>query len=727
MRLLRFLISFLMVAVGCFSYSTAFGDEIGNSVKEIDMIDKGGAVIVLGQSPRILVRFSELNGAQKIQFILNQKKISNVLVKSNSDFSEIPSQFEAELEFQQPLLNIAILKPLTENANLLSVLAEIGKRNNGPKLDALIVTAYFMPRSEHPENAVRWYAIKSGSSLVEVTAKMKGSGVIVLVDGQPRILTNSHILFGQKSAVLKLFTETDFNREIKASVEFDNPLADFVILKPLINDNNLVQELTKQGRANINFCKLNSASCINGMEWATAEADFNLPLAVAVVNSKIINVPNITPWVSGLVKDDYIAGIYSNIIASPIFSRPGMSGGAIFDRLRFRGLITKVQLDATPLAYSIPVEEIAKILNVQYFESVESSIKKLPSARWKFGKSGEGIEVMFNGQLIEATSISGTIKSGGGEIGSGGDSLDQSPYWHIRSPRIGFNIENLLQIADLMTANPFVHKKSQLKINGEEIAFVAIQNLQQSRSSTYATPSLARIIRLNIDSDSHQQQFQIIKKGELAKEMLTQRRLQLLRTLRKPKYARYYLKQKRGEIAIPDEPGNAYVLDNTFSFTLADRNSLTEKMEKSNKAFIEFNQTLAELQYTLDQNGYTSSWPFQVKSSPSLALDAKFRQAKDKVNDSEFTEFDFKWAYGLDEFSMFLKENQQDQNSIEVKFERESQLDELSIRFKSNLKGYRAVMIFDEADMGKLERIYIESPNKIFEFVSCTIGKECIR
>jgi hypothetical protein len=45
----------------------------------------------------------------------------------------------------------------------------------------------------------------------------------------------------------------------------------------------------------------------------------------------------------------------------------------------------------------------------------------------------------------------------------------------------------------------------------------------------------------------------------------------------------------------------------------------------------------------------------------------------------------------------------------------------------SKSKGYRAAAIYKDSDLSQIERVFIETPNLVYEVISCEIGKECYR
>ena len=47
--------------------------------------------------------------------------------------------------------------------------------------------------------------------------------------------------------------------------------------------------------------------------------------------------------------------------------------------------------------------------------------------------------------------------------------------------------------------------------------------------------------------------------------------------------------------------------------------------------------------------------------------------------------------------------------------------------FQTSDKAYQAVLIFRSEDLGKLERIFVETPKYLFEFIACRPGVDCIR
>ncbi len=154
---------------------------------------------------------------------------------------------------------------------------------------------------------------------------------------------------------------------------------------------------------------------------------------------------------------------------------------------------------------------------------------------------------------------------------------------------------------------------------------------------------------------------------------------------------------------------------------MSDRMPILDFIDPIGKNMKDLSDSIARLQYTPDADGYTTSWPFKVRNSHNKMLDLIFI---DKKNDDNI-QFDFSW--GLDEFNININSLKNERSPDIVFFKRSSDLDAVTIQYKSNRRGFRAIMIFKETDLSVMERVYIETPDKVFELISCKIGQECIR
>ena len=200
-----------------------------------------------------------------------------------------------------------------------------------------------------------------GLTVVEVLGSLRGSGILVLWNDRPVVLTNSHNLQGLKEVQLYLPVRTQrvradasngFNNLMTVTFKgpgkllYDDPFIDFAIV-------GLPEKLSGKTLEIIHaYAEINGR--FDGRGWVPYDAKLHTPTMVAAV----LNGKNMaTQTVDGRPPTFTKASI-----TIPAYSRPGVSGGALYDHGLLVGLINKVSLIGEPVTMAIPLPLIAESL-----------------------------------------------------------------------------------------------------------------------------------------------------------------------------------------------------------------------------------------------------------------------------------------------------------------------------------------------------------------------------
>ena len=338
----------------------------------------------------------------------------------------------------------------------------------------IIFSAYSAIASRVPFDTIERNQ-SEGLTVVEVLSTLKGSGVIVNLDEEPVIITNSHNLQGLKQAQVTLPTRNqkiwdiesnnkrfDVGFSVRASVILDDPYTDFAILKFPDGMSSDVKEVLKlYGNLNGNLCFKNNCPGWRGTD------------------NKLSITNNITAVVDGSFQAvEVVLGpkikFSDSTIIIPAYTRPGVSGGAFYYNGILSGLVSQVSLSGEAETRAIPFKTIGKILKQTPFQ---------PKAFWRDGA------LVFNIGDEEIVISSGT--NGGGETGHGGGETGhgggETGHGGGETGHGGGTKVNYLELEVLdpsgkhlvRTWNPFQTRKSSFKVNGRRISYIKVKNKLQ--------------------------------------------------------------------------------------------------------------------------------------------------------------------------------------------------------------------------------------------------------
>jgi hypothetical protein len=324
----------------------------------------------------------------------------------------------------------------------------------------------------------------STKSVVEVLGKLRGSGVLVLLDERPVIITNSHNLKGLRSAKVTLRSQTvrvlekkpraEHNVEVGLSVDafvlHDYPLTDFAILGfPLATDPHLTFAIRELAGRNGKFC-IKDPLCTPGWKANTQRPVLdvdNESYITAVIDAAPSRLNLIYPFNPKYTE----AGIFV-----PVYGRPGVSGGGFYHNEVLQGLVTKVSLSGEPIVIATELKKIGEVLKADD-EGVDSAVWQgtsllihhrsdeiiLRSSNLGGGETGHGGGETGHG--------GGETGHGGGETGHGGEGPN-GDFWQ-------FQFSDFLGERILKTWNPFKSRSGSFSLNGELVSFIETQGRHQ--------------------------------------------------------------------------------------------------------------------------------------------------------------------------------------------------------------------------------------------------------
>lgn len=350
-----------------------------------------------------------------------------------------------------------------------------------------------------------------GLSVVEVLAAGKGSGVLVLLDGKVVVITNSHNLQGRKTALVtqpRNFVNGYYfpnyrNKYVgfkgMAKVLYDFPLSDVAVLDLPEND------IDEEEKALLKEYALLNGAITSDKGWTPSSTETGRESVVAVLEGKPTELKGLDRLRGSQIKDSYISGDGSLIWAAPIYTKPGVSGGAYYRGYVLEGLVTKISLSAEPIVFATPFSKVAKLINSP--DPIEKQV------HWEDGQmvyEGNGKTVVLN-------------PLGNGWLGNGGELVhlgqeereDSNPnYWRIQA-RTFYKLETI------STWDPFVYRPGNFMVNDNKVSFVRVKSKGLKSGDLFRIPTLASFIA----SERAKEEQTLLKNTTQNLELLKQARL----------------------------------------------------------------------------------------------------------------------------------------------------------------------------------------------------------
>lgn len=520
--------------------------------------------------------------------------------------------------------------------------------------------------------------VTKSMSVVEVLGALKGTGVIIFLDGKPVIITNSHNIQGKKSVGIRLSQRhikylkvtfpptsigTAFEYSGKANVLMDFPLSDFAVLS-------FPENLSKEERNAIAMYARSNGEIVKNKWYPKKTADIFHESISAVLDGVPTSLSVVAPFKGRLIADNLISGDGQNIWLIPIYARPGVSGGAYYRAGKLEGLVTKISLSAEPMALATPFETIAKTL----YDSKKSEREK--KAIWDNG------HLIFNDQnntiIVSPTGnggLGGETGNGGlgGETGNGGGS--NSAFWKLV-------VSDVNGAHSIKTWNPFIYRSSIFHFNGETISVI-------DTKGQFQLPSLPLYL---FNEENNKEQALLVHTEETISRLHTKR----LQNIPNLTFGRLYLfNEEKNYYSIykDNSPGEHF--------------DGTQRLERKNDL-------------KMDSDGYLNALPYSKGFSPETILDIKIRGNHllgKKEEPGTVVETIIQGTADLEEVKIkTIKKIKNDFKVSEIVL-KDANFNSLGTKvFTSKDNSYSAAYIYASDDLSKLEKVYIKSDSVLMEF-----------
>ncbi len=560
------------------------------------------------------------------------------------------------------------------------------------------------------------------TSVLEVRGKhFRGNGVFIVVatpkGDRPMILTNSHLLEGEKNAEINWYGHLVYQNEPfpnyiwlkledSVAVNFDSPDNDIALLS-------LPSSLTKdEQKYFMELGYLNARFYRKGVDQPNKKLALYANRVAVQIDGKRSILENIEPWRAVLLPDQYISGLFEQVFSIPVYGRHGISGGAFYEFGKFSGLVTKVDLSVSPYVYAIPVSEIAKVFISDYFNPNTHSQSQ---GSWKMSPEGVlSLEIKIHEDVILASThlgglgtAGGELGNGGGEIGNGGGELgnggdDGVKYWELEISDI-YNYKR-----KIVTANPFSLKPQSLRINDKKIAYFEVKDPIRPEFPILVAPTSAKYI-WNLNHPHQAPPMQIVYSDVNSRKKVLERRSMRFNF---SEYARVYKKTKAGHYE--------HLSINFDTFTGDHAQALFPSGDLTRGSKVDWIYQITKMPSEAPQTKpgeYFPGYPFRARENLEMFLDVIERDQSLKIE------------VPCNLSRSVLITNLSD-GSEPIALNSVSDPEEITQIFRSEKKehkGYQAALIFRNEDLGKLERIFVETPTHLYEFPACHPGEDCIR
>lgn len=530
--------------------------------------------------------------------------------------------------------------------------------------------------------------VSKNLTIVEVTGKLRGSGVIVNLNGSPVVLTNSHIVQDASRVRVRFPKEfvtmpnpdsssligSTLGFETELPVLINNPLFDFAILsftgRMSEMDTSILRYL---GSLSGNLCL--GKECKNGWQPNDSRLSLNSELRV-VLDGERKELTLMTGLGHRLVNDTIISGEKIKVFQIPIYSRPGVSGGGYYTRGILAGLLTKVSLSGMPETYAMPLDEIGKALN--------GSVDPRYLIRWENGELhaiGESFEIIqqpaSNGGGETGNGGGGETGNGGGETGNGGG--QGRNLWSLFfSSSSGTNL--------VTTWNPFIKRNGDFILNGKRVLFFKIYG-------RYQLPDLA-IYHWSLRNRKEIEPF--FDNDESLRALEAARRVPMTSALCGRTYQSL---NKDRNIFMANTSLKATALDDSLLFVLPSETGSMPRFEGRGASYANWKE-----------GQWYRSWFTAAQRRSDFLFD--FVHSERDPTRKTLKGYNYVADFSFDSIRIVNLERPLELGRIRKNYVS-------SMQFVSADEAHRVAYIFDGNDLAKIERVYIQNPMGLAEFGPC--------
>lgn len=199
---------------------------------------------------------------------------------------------------------------------------------------------------------------KLSAAMVQVKgSELQGNGVLILKNGELRVLTNSHIIKG--SPLINVYLPHT-EEHLRAEVEIDHVRGDIALLKIQPRSDEYIEiarhVLELCTKSQTGFCQLRPQ---------ILNRNYTAEDKILSVQNNVVRRTHLQGTVLGarLIDNFVVEGDYRKVWEIRALDRDGVSGGsyARYDG-QFEGLVTKVSRGMQSVVFAIPADEIANSL-----------------------------------------------------------------------------------------------------------------------------------------------------------------------------------------------------------------------------------------------------------------------------------------------------------------------------------------------------------------------------
>jgi hypothetical protein len=557
-------------------------------------------------------------------------------------------------------------------------------------------------------------------SIVQVNARKQGSAVVLLYAGQPVLLTNSHVIGNSSFANIflppRLISVSHLNSSEeetwtlslsgKSDVILNLPAYDLALLS-------LPKNMSERDlNVFIHYAKLNGELCPQGFKYCSENDKAiwtpnkeNLPINTAigaVLDSKLTSIKILEYFKPYLTDDHLLSGLYRSVIHIPSFTRPGVSGGAFYNKGVFTGLITKVSSTVEAFTVAIPIEEVARIL------SENSENKVLIQGNWvSIDDKEDELQIHLEDEtFVSRNGGAGLFVQSGGPISDGGSKSAGSSLWTIK-------MNNIFKNSYIML-NPFDSQFDELSIiKDNKKCIIDYFEVDEKRVAS----SMAELIWYKLNAPDALKIFYkptVSNKSCNTELSSTANKLSRFTPYSPLVFGRLYKKSTNNDEFLNinlncDSNFSAHLqaLEPYFDNESGGNNNIFCKRSNDNR------------NRRIDSEGYLVGSPFSIRHSDEFIFDIKLNPTS--------------WSASGVTIKVMLKSDLSEilieTPTSKLIFKPEVVSSQPIQVYKSTESRDKAVVILDGQDLSIIKSVFVETSGFLIELIGCRPGvdKECAR
>lgn len=509
------------------------------------------------------------------------------------------------------------------------------------KIMNVLLGAFFLllscvTRAQNPRATEQ--ALSPQLSVVEVrTANTVGNGILFILDGRLRVLTNAHVIEEGGDIQLKFSTHRILNQ---VSVETSLNVDDLAVL--VIPDN---PELRSIAEHTFQVCTSRPNGLCNEAvksTFAQEMQNYSGEDSLVFFSKGLVTEAKPQTTLRGFekVEDDYISGTYKYVWLVRALVKDGVSGGGYFHLSEFAGLLTKISKGMQSTAIAIPTEEIARVLTEH--------------------------KAATSGPIRLAQKTGGDTGNGGGQLNETENKEAEPLHWSLKEIGCsGFRCESQAQIV-----NPFhdAMTDTSIQVNGQKAAFIYQSNWTRFLFQSATAPRYNRFVSLKTS-------FKLFDLNNPAiKKLMDKRQTSFLNV----PHLRVWKKTAAATLQ------NNYPVTGAFHDGIINLYNLDRKLDSSRRMYV---------------------GNFGPNIGVGTTADTSFQIVLEEQNQRILVARDLSriWVGQVDATSGEFMQVQPLMNPVKR-------------LYKSESGQSRALMIYNEADLSRLESLIVDTSDYVYEF-----------